>query len=127
MKAEADVIFFAGGAVGSGAILRELAWELEQHGVQVIVAPSVTDVSSERVRVRPVGGLPLMHIDPPTLGQRDPARQAPLRHRRSRRCCCVLGCPLLLASAIAIKIARPWPDPVPPDAGSAATATSSPA
>jgi exopolysaccharide biosynthesis polyprenyl glycosylphosphotransferase len=30
-----------------------------------VVAPSVTDVSSERVRIRPVGGLPLMHLDAP--------------------------------------------------------------
>lgn len=61
----ADVIFFAGGALGSAAQLRDIAWGLEQLDVQVIVAPSVTDVSAERVRVRPVGGLPLMHIDPP--------------------------------------------------------------
>jgi len=61
----ADVIFFAGGALQSAAQLREIAWDLEQADVQVVVAPSVTDVSAERVRVRPVGGLPLMHIDPP--------------------------------------------------------------
>jgi exopolysaccharide biosynthesis polyprenyl glycosylphosphotransferase len=30
------------------------------------VAPSVTDVAGDRIRVRPVGGLPLMHIEPPT-------------------------------------------------------------
>jgi exopolysaccharide biosynthesis polyprenyl glycosylphosphotransferase len=66
MKTEADVIFFAGGAAGTGARMRQAVWDLEQHDVQVIVAPSVTDISSERVRVRPVGGLPLMHIDPPT-------------------------------------------------------------
>ena len=62
----ADVILFAGGALGSANQLRKIIWDLEQHDVHVIVAPSVTDVSSERVRVRPVGGLPLMHVDPPT-------------------------------------------------------------
>ena len=62
----ADVILFAGGALGSANQLRKVIWDLEQHDVHVIVAPSVTDVSSERVRVRPVGGLPLMHVDPPT-------------------------------------------------------------
>jgi exopolysaccharide biosynthesis polyprenyl glycosylphosphotransferase len=60
-----DVIFFAGGALSSANQLRRIAWDLEQQAVQVVVAPSVTDVSGERVRVRPVGGLPLMHIDPP--------------------------------------------------------------
>jgi exopolysaccharide biosynthesis polyprenyl glycosylphosphotransferase len=35
----------------------------------VIVAPSVTDVARERVRIRPVGGLPLVHIDPPSAAR----------------------------------------------------------
>jgi exopolysaccharide biosynthesis polyprenyl glycosylphosphotransferase len=61
----ADVILFAGGALGSASQLRRIIWDLEHQAVQVVVAPSVTDISSERVRVRPVGGLPLMHIDPP--------------------------------------------------------------
>ena len=62
---QADVIFFAGGALRSAAQLRRIAWDLEKADVQVVVAPSVTDVSGERVRIRPVGGLPLMHLDPP--------------------------------------------------------------
>jgi len=60
-----DIVFFAGGALASATELRRIAWDLEQDDVQVVVAPSVTDVSAERVRIRPVGGLPLMHIDQP--------------------------------------------------------------
>ncbi|MBJ7358869.1 sugar transferase [Nocardioides sp.] len=66
MKTEADVIFFAGGSIGTGAAMRQAVWDLEQHRVQVVVAPSVTDISNQRIKVRPVGGLPLMHVDPPT-------------------------------------------------------------
>lgn len=62
----ADVIFFAGGSVGASSQLRRTLWELERHHVQVVVAPSVTDISSERIAIRPVGGLPLIHVDPPT-------------------------------------------------------------
>ena len=62
----ADVIFFAGGALGSASQMRKVVWELEGASVQVVVAPSVTDISNDRIRVRPVGGLPLMHIDPPS-------------------------------------------------------------
>jgi exopolysaccharide biosynthesis polyprenyl glycosylphosphotransferase len=59
----ADVVFFTAGAVSSSTELRRLAWDLEDHlHVQIIVAPNVTDVSSERVRIRPVAGLPLMHL-----------------------------------------------------------------
>ncbi|MDN4174537.1 sugar transferase [Nocardioides sp. SOB77] len=65
LESGADVVFIAGGALGSATQMRRLAWDLEHERVQVVVAPSVTDVSGERVRVRPVGGLPLMHIDPP--------------------------------------------------------------
>jgi exopolysaccharide biosynthesis polyprenyl glycosylphosphotransferase len=63
----ADVVFFADGAVASTDEMRQIAWNLEHDAVQVIVAPSVSDVASDRVRVRPVGGLPLIHIDPPRV------------------------------------------------------------
>ena len=64
-EVNADVLFVADGAFGSPARLREMAWDLEHHDVQVVIAPGVTDVSRERVRVRPVGGLPLMHLESP--------------------------------------------------------------
>ncbi|NYD40510.1 sugar transferase [Nocardioides panaciterrulae] len=63
---DVDVIFFAGGSMGSSNQMRKMIWQLEHEDVQVVVAPSVTDISSDRIKVRPVGGLPLMHIDPPT-------------------------------------------------------------
>ncbi|WP_214058020.1 sugar transferase [Nocardioides aquaticus] len=62
----ADIIFFAGGSAGSATVMRSMFWTLEKQQVGVVVAPSVTDISSERVGIRPVGGLPLIHIDPPT-------------------------------------------------------------
>lgn len=65
LESGADVIFMASGALSSANQMRTVVWDLEHHDVQVVVAPSVTDISSERVRVRPVGGLPLIHIDPP--------------------------------------------------------------
>lgn len=64
--ARADVIFFAGGSVGASSQFRNSLWELERHDVQVVIAPSVTDISGERINIRPVAGLPLIHIDPPT-------------------------------------------------------------
>lgn len=58
-----DIVFFTAGAVKSSTQLRRLAWDLEDHqDVQIIVAPNLTDVSSERVSIRPVAGLPLMHL-----------------------------------------------------------------
>jgi len=65
LAAEADVVFFASGAFRTSGDMRRAAWDLEQHRTHVVVAPSVTDVSRERVTIRPVGGLPLMHLDQP--------------------------------------------------------------
>ncbi|WP_158647871.1 sugar transferase [Nocardioides houyundeii] len=65
IKSGCDVVFIAGGAFGSSALLKELVWALETHNIQLIVAPSLTDVSGERVRFRPVDGLPLIHVDGP--------------------------------------------------------------
>ena len=62
---DADVVFFAGGAVASAAQLRQVGWALEHTKTQLVVAPSLTDVSRERVSVRPVGGLPLIHLEKP--------------------------------------------------------------
>ncbi len=59
----ADVILFADGAFTSAHGLRKAMWDLEHSPVQVIVVPSLTDVSSERLKVRPVAGLPLVHVD----------------------------------------------------------------
>jgi exopolysaccharide biosynthesis polyprenyl glycosylphosphotransferase len=65
IDAEADVVFLAGGALSSSHDMRRLAWDLEEEEISVVIAPSVTDVSSERVSVRPVGGLPLIHLEKP--------------------------------------------------------------
>ncbi|MEX0426822.1 sugar transferase [Nocardioides sp. DS6] len=62
---DTDVVFVAGGLPYSSTELRQLLWDLEQHDVQLVVAPAVTDVSGDRVRVRPVGGLPLVHLEGP--------------------------------------------------------------
>ncbi len=63
---DVDVAFFAGGSSVSAGDMRATSWELDQAGVDMVLAPAMTDISSERVRVRPVGGMPLVHVDPPT-------------------------------------------------------------
>ncbi len=62
---DADVVFFADNSLTCGHGLRKMVWDLESLDVQVVVAPSVADISRERVHVRPVGGLPLIHIEKP--------------------------------------------------------------
>jgi len=49
----------------SGVALRELAWELEKTGTDLCVAPALLDVAGPRTTIRPVAGLPLLHVDHP--------------------------------------------------------------
>jgi exopolysaccharide biosynthesis polyprenyl glycosylphosphotransferase len=100
---EADIIFVAGGALDSAAQLRQIAWDLEDRDVQVVVAPSVTDISAERVRVRPVGGLPLMHIDKPRTVHASRAGKRFFDISGSL-VLLLLFAPLILVSAIRIKL-----------------------
>ncbi|KRF35070.1 hypothetical protein ASG94_13140 [Nocardioides sp. Soil805] len=66
---DADTLFVAAGAFNTTADMRQAVWDLEEKDVQVVVAPKVSDVSSERVSIRPVGGLPLVHLEPPRVRQ----------------------------------------------------------
>jgi exopolysaccharide biosynthesis polyprenyl glycosylphosphotransferase len=45
--------------------LRELAWELEATATDLYVAPALLDVAGPRTTIRPVAGLPLLHVDHP--------------------------------------------------------------
>jgi len=50
-----------------GARLRGLAWELEKTGTDLCVAAALLDVAGPRTTIRPVAGLPLLHLDHPEL------------------------------------------------------------
>jgi exopolysaccharide biosynthesis polyprenyl glycosylphosphotransferase len=46
-----------------GQALRRLAWKLERSDVDLIVASALVDVAGDRTTVRPVDGLPMLHLD----------------------------------------------------------------
>ena len=47
----------------NGVRLRELAWDLERTDTDMCVAPALMDVAGPRTTIRPVAGLPLLHVD----------------------------------------------------------------
>jgi exopolysaccharide biosynthesis polyprenyl glycosylphosphotransferase len=49
----------------SSARLRALAWQLEKTDTDLCVAPALLDVAGPRTTIRPVAGLPLLHMDHP--------------------------------------------------------------
>jgi exopolysaccharide biosynthesis polyprenyl glycosylphosphotransferase len=60
----ADIVAVAGSGLGPRRI-RELGWELEGTGRNMVMAPGLTEVAGPRVHVSPVEGLPLMWVDQP--------------------------------------------------------------
>lgn len=62
---DADTVAVAHSLHATPDVLRDLAWSLEGSGVDLLVAPALTDVSGPRIHVRPVSGLPLLQIAEP--------------------------------------------------------------
>ena len=64
-ESNADTIAVTGSSRFDSAALRRLAWSLEGTGMRLLVVPDLTDLAGPRIRVRPVDGLPLLHVEEP--------------------------------------------------------------
>jgi exopolysaccharide biosynthesis polyprenyl glycosylphosphotransferase len=63
----ADMIAMCGSASAEPGELRRMAWQIEGTGVDLVVAPQLTDIAGPRVHIRPVEGLPLLHVEEPKV------------------------------------------------------------
>jgi exopolysaccharide biosynthesis polyprenyl glycosylphosphotransferase len=86
-----------------GPALRRLGWELETTRAELLLAPAVTEVAGPRVRIRPVCGLPLLHVERPELrGLRRFTKEA--FDRVTGTLAVLLLLPFLLGIALAVKV-----------------------
>jgi exopolysaccharide biosynthesis polyprenyl glycosylphosphotransferase len=98
-----ESVIFAEGSFDSPADFRRMAWQLEEHDIQMIVVPTAADISAQRMAIRPVAGLPLVDVDRP---------QAIAAARWIKRSFDILGAgillvlaaPVLALTALAIKL-----------------------
>jgi exopolysaccharide biosynthesis polyprenyl glycosylphosphotransferase len=65
--AQADTVIVLACHELDAIALRRLAWALEPGDIDLIVASSLLDVAGYRVMVRPVDGLPMLHVEHPRL------------------------------------------------------------
>lgn len=106
--ARADTLAVADSTTFPGTALRTVAWTLEGTGVDLIVVPAVTEIAGPRIDIRPVAGLPLLHVEEPSLS--GPARLAKaVVDRAFAALGLVVGAPLLVAIAIAVRATSPGP------------------
>lgn len=83
--------------------LRRLGWQLEGTGIDLVVAPALTDVAGPRIHTRPVAGLPLIHVEAPEFrGARKLVKG--FVDRAVSSVALTLLLPLLAAIALAIKV-----------------------
>ena len=66
-RAQADTVIVLSCPELDGAALRRLAWKLERDDIDLIVASTLIDVAGDRTTIRPVDGLPLLHVEHPRL------------------------------------------------------------
>jgi exopolysaccharide biosynthesis polyprenyl glycosylphosphotransferase len=85
-----------------GPALRQLGWNLEDTEAELLLAPAVTEVAGPRVRIRPVSGLPLVHVERPEFsGMRRVVKSA--FDRTAALFGVLLLSPILLVLAAAVK------------------------
>lgn len=102
----ADTVAVASGPGMSPLVLRHLSWELEGTGVDLVVAPALTDVAGPRINIRPVAGLPLLHVDEPDLVGLRPRVKATFEWLAAT-VAFVLMLPVLAGLALLIRIDSP--------------------
>ncbi len=106
--ADADTVIVLACPELDGAALRRLAWELERYDTDLIVASSLVDVAGSRTTIRPVDGLPLLHVEHPRLsGGARVVKE--LVDRVGALVLLVLLAPLLVALAVWIRWDSPGP------------------
>jgi exopolysaccharide biosynthesis polyprenyl glycosylphosphotransferase len=106
--ARADTVVVLSCPELDGHMLRRLGWRLEREDIDLIVANSLIDVAGARTTIRPVDGLPMLHVEHARL-----SGVARIFKSVFDRFAAALGLllmsPLLLAVAIAVRFDSPGP------------------
>ena len=92
----------------TSGVLKRLGWDLEGAGVDLVVAPALTDVAGPRVHVRPVSGLQLLYVEQPEFT--GPTRVMKEAFDRALAIIAVaILSPLLLVISLAVRLTSPGP------------------
>ena len=89
--------------------LRQLSWQLEGTGIELLVAPGLIEVAGPRLHIRPFEGLPLLSVEQPRFEGWRAGDQGRRRPRPSPRWRLLLLAPVLLGIALAVRLTSPGP------------------
>jgi exopolysaccharide biosynthesis polyprenyl glycosylphosphotransferase len=105
---QADTVALTSAAELGPEGIRDLSWQLEKLGVDLVVSPGIVDVAGPRLTVRPVADLPLIHVDKPQY------QGAKRFQKRAFDVCFSLlallaASPVMIVAAVAVKVTSRGP------------------
>ncbi len=101
-------VIIAGELPGGREQIQNLGWELENSGTELILVSRLTDVAGPRITLRPVDGLPMVHVDLPQYAGVNHSVKRGIDIGLAAFATLVLS-PVLLAVALAVRIDCPGP------------------
>ena len=106
--ARADTVIVLSCPELDGLALRRLAWRLERDDIDLIMASALIDVAGDRTTIRPVDGLPMMHVEHPNLSGARRLVKAVFDRTGAAFLLAMLS-PALLVLSVAIRTDSPGP------------------
>jgi len=104
----ADTVAVTASRGVTSGVLKRLGWELEGAGVDLVVAPALTDVAGPRIHVRPVSGLSLLYVEQPEFSGPQWAIKE-VFDRLVAFCSLLVLLPVMAVIALAVKITSSGP------------------
>lgn len=103
-----DTVIVTSSDAMTGEDVRRMSWKLTPGTQHLIMAPKLTDVGGPRIHVRPVAGLPLVHVEMPRYRGAQAWMKRAFDVALSAALLLVLSLPLMVV-AIAIRVSSPGP------------------
>lgn len=107
-RSRTRAVMIAGNLPGGRAQIRLLGWELEDSRAELILVSQLTDVAGPRLHLRPVEGLPLVHVNLPQYSGANHTLKRAFDIVLSAAALLVLAIPMA-ALALAVKLDSPGP------------------
>ncbi|WP_456549830.1 sugar transferase [Blastococcus sp. SYSU D00813] len=107
-RLSADTIAVTSASETAAQYLRQLSWQLEGTGIELLVAPGLIEVAGPRLHIRPFEGLPLLAVEQPRFeGWRRVVKGG--LDRTVAALALLLLAPVMLGIALAVKLGSPGP------------------
>ena len=107
-RMEADTIAVTSASETAAQYLRQLSWQLEGTGIELLVAPGLIEVAGPRLHIRPFEGLPLLTVEQPRFEGFGRILKE-MVDRTAAALGLLLLAPVLLSIALAVRVSRPGP------------------